>query len=141
MRHLLLLVLAGVLSACGAAIRTSGALRILSVAPDVVAGCTVRAGDWMALKGNAFGTQAEWDAGVNYVLFPPGVKAEPVELTQSENPATLFFRVPLEAESGEIRVHVEGVGEAWIPVRVEPALSVQMAVPGCEAPTPPSEPQ
>ncbi len=131
MRYLLLLVLAGVLSACGAAIRTTGALRILSVAPDVVAGCTVRAGDWMALK----------DAGVNYVLFPPGVRAEPVELTQSENPATLFFRVPLEAESGEIRVHVEGVGEAWIPVRVEPALSVQMAVPGCEAPTPPSEPE
>lgn len=141
MRNLFLLVLAGVLAACGSAIRTSGALRILSVAPDVVAGCTVRAGDWIALKGNDFGTQAQWDAGMHYVLFPPGVRAEPVELTQAEDPATLFFRVPLEAQSGEMRVHVEGVGDAWIPVQIDPALSVQVAVPGCEAPAPPFQPE
>ncbi len=97
MRRILLLALL-TLAACSApqGIHTTGSLRIQSVQPDVVAGCPVRAGDWMALKGNAFGTQADWDTGVNHALFPPepGLPAENPEITQGENPATLMFRVP-----------------------------------------------
>ena len=68
------------LAACAApqGIRTTGDLRLQAVQPDVVAGCAVRAGDWMALKGNTFGTQADWDEGRSYALFPPtpGLPAE-----------------------------------------------------------------
>ncbi len=128
------------LAACSApqGIRTTGDLRLLSVQPDVVAGCPVRAGDWMALKGNSFGSQADWDEGKSYALFPPepGLKAEAPEITQAENPATLMFRVPQGAESGILRLHVEGVGDAEIPVTVQ-GIAPQMAVPGCEIPAPP----
>lgn len=129
------------LAACTApqGIRTTGSLDIQAVQPDVVAGCVVRAGDWMLLKGNTFGSQADWDAGTNYALFPPDLPAEDPEITQAENPATLMFRVPQGAQSGILRVHVEGVGDAEIPVNVQ-ALGVQMAVPGCEVPAPPSQP-
>lgn len=132
------------LAACSApqGIKTTGNLRIQSVQPDVVSGCKVRAGDWMALKGNTFGTQAEWDSGTNYALFPPdpGLPAEAPEITQGENPATLMFRVPEGAQSGTLRLHVEGVGDAEIPVSVE-NLAPQMAVPGCEVPVPPQPPE
>ncbi|MFC0594719.1 hypothetical protein ACFFFP_00720 [Thermus composti] len=126
------------LAACSApqGIRTTGSLRIQSVQPDVVAGCVVRAGDWMALKGNTFGTQAAWDAGTNHALFPPGIPAQEPEITQPQDPATLLFRVPQGAESGLLRLHVEGVGDAEIPITVAP-LTPQMAVPTCEAPLPP----
>lgn len=132
------------LAACTApqGIKTTGNLRIQSVQPDVVSGCTVQAGDWMALKGNTFGTQAEWDSGANHALFPPepGLPAESPEITQAENPATLMFRVPQGAQSGILHLHVEGVGDAEIPVNVQ-ALAAQMAVPGCEVPTPPQPPE
>lgn len=132
------------LAACSApqGIKTTGKLRIQSVQPDVVSGCTVRAGDWMALKGNTFGTQADWDAGTNHALFPPdpGLPAENPEITQSENPATLMFRVPPGAESDLLRIHVEGVGDAEIPITVE-QVTPQMAVPGCEVPAPPQNPE
>ncbi|AEV17196.1 hypothetical protein TCCBUS3UF1_21600 [Thermus sp. CCB_US3_UF1] len=139
MKKLGLLLLA--LAACTApqGIRTTGNLSIQAVQPDVVAGCVVRAGDWMLLKGNTFGSQADWDAGTNYALFPPDLPAEDPEITQAENPATLMFRVPQGAQSGILRVHVEGVGDAEIPVNVQ-ALGVQMAVPGCEVPAPPPQP-
>lgn len=141
-KHLWFLFLA--LAACSApqGLRTTGSLRIQSVQPDVVAGCQVRAGDWMLLTGNAFGTQEEWDSGTNYALFPPdpGLPAESPEITQRENPATLMFRVPEGAQSGLLRLHVAGVGDAEIPVSVQ-AVAPQMAVPGCEAPTPPQAPR
>ncbi|WP_114313224.1 hypothetical protein [Thermus caldifontis] len=142
MRKTALLLLLGLLAACSApqGIKTSGNLQIQSVAPDVVAGCKVRAGDWMALKGNTFGSQADWDAGTNYALFPPGLREENPEITQAQDPATLMFQVPQGAESGLLRIHVEGVGDAEIPVVVE-GLTPQMAVPGCEAPTPPQVPE
>jgi hypothetical protein len=131
------------LAACSApqGIKTTGKLRIQSVQPDVVSGCTVRAGDWMALKGNTFGTQEEWDAGINRALFPPdpGLPAENPEITQAENPATLMFRVPPGAESGILRIYVEGVGDAEIPIAVG-GISPEMAVPGCEVPAPPQNP-
>ncbi|WP_018111214.1 hypothetical protein [Thermus igniterrae] len=133
---LLLLVLAACTAPQG--IRTTGKLRIQSVQPDVVAGCVVRAGDWMALKGNTFGTQEAWDSGVNYALFPPELPAEAPEITQAQDPATLMFRVPQGAESGILRLHVEGVGDAEIPVRVQ-GMAPQMAIPQCEVPTPPPE--
>ena len=129
------------LAACAApqGIRTTGDLRLQAVQPDVVAGCAVRAGDWMALKGNTFGTQADWDEGRSYALFPPtpGLPAEEAEITQEQGPATLLLRVPEGAESGVLRLHVEGVGEAEIPLRVVGA-SPQMAVLGCEPPPPPT---
>jgi len=141
-RSLFLALLA--LAACSSpqGIKTTGALRIQSVQPDVVSGCAVRAGDWMALKGNDFGTQEDWDQGLSYALFPPepGLFAESPEITQLENPATLMFRVPAGAESGILRLHVEGVGEAEIPVNVQ-EVAPQMAVPGCEVPAPPSTPK
>ncbi|MDM7323416.1 MAG: hypothetical protein P3W93_000195 [Thermus sp.] len=123
-------------------IKTTGELRIQGIQPDVVSGCKVRVGDWMALKGNSFGTQADWDAGTNYALFPPdpGLLAENPEITQSENPATLMFRVPPGAESGLLRIHIEGVGDAEIPIAVE-GTAPQRAVPGCEAPAPPQNPE
>ncbi len=143
MRRILLLALL-TLAACSApqGIHTTGSLRIQSVQPDVVAGCPVRAGDWMALKGNAFGTQADWDTGVNHALFPPepGLPAENPEITQGENPATLMFRVPQGAQSGTLRLHVEGVGDAEILVTVQ-QVAPQMAVPGCEVPAPPQTPK
>ncbi|WP_022797471.1 hypothetical protein [Thermus islandicus] len=123
-------------------IRTTGDLRLQSVQPDVVAGCPVRAGDWMALKGNRFGSQADWDQGKSYALFPPepGLRAEAPEITQAANPATLMFRVPKGAESGILHLHVEGVGDAEIPVTVQ-GIAPQMAVPGCEIPSPPPPPR
>ncbi|WP_135257174.1 hypothetical protein [Thermus caldilimi] len=140
-RSLWLLLVA--LAACTApqGIRTTGSLRIQSVQPDVVGGCRVRAGDWMLLTGNTFGTQADWDRGSNHALFPPdpGLPAESPEITRAENPATLMFRVPQGAQSGTLRLHVEGVGDAEIPIVVE-GLAPQMAVPGCELPTPPQNP-
>lgn len=136
---LLGLLAAMVLSACSgpSGIRTTGRLRILGVQPDLA--CVVRAGDWMALKGNEFGTQEDWDGGRNWVRFPPDLPASPVELTQAKDPATLFFRVPEGAQSGLLRVHVEGVGDAEIPVQVA-GLTPSMAVPGCELPVPPGNP-
>uniref|UniRef100_A0A7C2C0E2 Cell surface protein n=1 Tax=Thermus islandicus TaxID=540988 RepID=A0A7C2C0E2_9DEIN len=128
------------LAACSApqGIRTTGDLRLQSVQPDVVAGCPVRAGDWMTLKGNRFGSQADWDQGRSYALFPPepGLRAEAPEITQAANPATLMFRVPKGAVSGTLRLHVEGVGDAEIPVTVQ-GTAPQMAVPECEIPVPP----
>lgn len=132
-----------VLAACQAPaerIRTTGALSIQSAQPDVTAGCPVRAGDWMALEGNDFGTQADWEeGGPNYVLFPPdpGLAPDRVELTRPADPATLFFRVPAGATSGTVRLHVEGVGDAEFEVTVEGDLGGATAVPGCELPAPP----
>ena len=139
-RSLFLALLA--LAACSSpqGIKTTGALRIQSIQPDVVSGCAVRAGDWMALKGNDFGTQEDWDQGLSYALFPPGLPAEAPEITQAQDPATLMFRVPHGAESGVLRLHVTGVGEAEIPVVVQ-GVAPEMAVPGCEVPAPPSPPE
>ncbi len=130
------LALMTLLAACSGpvGIRTTGHLRIQAVQPDPLA-CTVRAGDWMVLKGNDFGTQMDWDEGRNWVLFPPGLPADRVELTREKDPATLFFQVPQGAISGTLRVHVEGVGEAEIPIQVT-GLAPSMAVPGCEPPLP-----
>ncbi|WP_243093323.1 hypothetical protein [Thermus thalpophilus] len=141
MKRLLWLLLLA-LAACSVprGIGTTGNLRIQSVQPDVVAGCAVQAGDWMALKGNTFGTQAEWDAGINYALFPPNLPAESPEIIQASDPATLMFRVPAGAQSGLLRLHISGVGEAEIPVLVASATP-QMAVPGCELPAPPQTPE
>ncbi|HHO57635.1 hypothetical protein [Oceanithermus sp.] len=132
-----------VLAACSTqtgGIRTTGALKVLSAVPDVTAGCPVRAGDWMALTGNNFGTQADWDDGPNYLLFPPepGLAPERVELTQAQDPATLFFMVPAGAQSGTVRLHVEGVGDAEFTVTIASGAGASTAVPGCELPTPPA---
>ena len=121
-------------------IKTSGSLRILSVQPDVEAGCPVRAGDWMALKGNAFGTPEDWgDNGPNALLFPPepGLAPQRVELTKSSDPATLLFVVPAGAQSGTLRLHVEGIGDAEIPIEVQSGVGPSLAIPGCELPPPP----
>ena len=130
------------LAACSApqGIKTTGSLRVLSVQPNVVAGCAVRAGDWMAIKGNDFGTQEDWDQGLSYALFPPDLPAEDPEITQAQDPATLMFRVPPGAQSGILRLRVEGVGGAEIPVLVL-GLAPQMAIPGCEIPAPPPAPE
>lgn len=130
------------LAACSApqGIKTTGSLRVQSVQPNVVAGCAVRAGDWMAIKGNDFGAQEDWDQGRSYALFPPGLPAEDPEITQAQDPATLMFRVPQGAQSGTLRLHVEKVGEAEIPVVVQ-GVAPLMAVPGCEVPAPPPTPE
>jgi hypothetical protein len=130
------------LAACSApqGIKTTGSLRIQSVQPDVVSGCAVRAGEWMALKGNDFGAQEDWDQGLSYAFFPPGLPAEAPEITQFQDPATLMFRVPHGAQSGVLRLHVAGVGDAEIPVNIQ-EVAPAMAVPGCEAPAPPSPPE
>jgi len=121
-------------------VRTTGSLRITAVQPDFEAGCEVRAGDWMALKGNSFGAPSDWgDGGPNWLLFPPepGQAPERVELTKQSDPATLLFIVPAEAKSGTLRLHVEGAGDAEIVIRIRPGVAPAMAIPGCELPPPP----
>ncbi len=123
-------------------LRTTGDLRILAVEPDVTQGCPVRAGDWMALKGNDFGAPEDWGPeGPNTLLFPPepGLAPETIELTRVADPATLFFRVPADATSGTIRLHVEGVGDAEFEVTVETGPSGASAVPGCTLPQAPPQ--
>jgi len=139
------LTLAGALliAACSTPIprvRTTGSLRVQSVQPDVTAGCRVRAGDWMALKGNAFGTADDWANGPNRVLFPPepGLQPAAVELTRPADPATLMFQVPAGAVSGTLKLHVEGVGDAEIAVTIASDAGASNAVPGCELPAPPA---
>ncbi len=121
-------------------INASGKLSIQSIQPNVLAGCPVRAGDWMALEGNDFGEPADWgEGGPNYVRFPPepGIDAEQVELTKVEDPATLFFKVPAGAQSGTVKLHVEDVGDATFEVVVEGGTGGANVVPGCRLPEPP----
>lgn len=132
-----------VLGACSrqtGGVRTTGSLEVLAVTPDVTSGCPVRTGDWMALKGNNFGTQADWDQGPNTILFPPdpGLAPERVELTRVQDPATLLFVVPAGAQSGTVRLHIEGVGDAEFQVTVPSGAGSSSAVPGCQLPTPPA---
>ena len=117
--------------------RTTGGLRILAAVPDVTAGCRVRAGDWMVLTGNDFGSPADWRSGANRLRFSPGVAPPRIELTREKDPATLFFLVPQGAQSGPVRLHVEGVGDAAFTVVVEAGVAAANAVPGCALPSAP----
>jgi hypothetical protein len=128
------------LVACPGSTPTPGGKPVLqSTQPNNLVECPVRAGDWMGLKGENFGTVDDWKAGKNKVIFADKVPATTVELTQVSGPATLILRVPDGAKSGNMVVEVGGVASDPYAVAIQPATQVrsQIAVPVCDRPTPP----
>lgn len=144
---LLLLVLLAGCSTPRGSVGTGGPVIIglyskAGAAPNGV--CRVRAGEYMTLTGQDFGTAEQWGSGLNRVIFAKEsqVLAETpkAELTQASGPTTLVLVVPKEANPGPgeveatIRVKVGEMESNAYAVVILPPLGGQMAVPGCNAP-------
>ena len=115
------LAMAALLVACPGQSVSGGRAKVLSSVsqPDLNT-CPVIRGQYIAIKGENFGTAADWTSGQNKLIFNSevSVSSPDVELTQAGSPATLLVKVPAAAVTGPLVVEVAGVRSDPINVTV-----------------------
>jgi hypothetical protein len=141
MKWMSVVALAALLSACPQTDPIAGgkAKVLSSVSEPNLATCPVIRGEFIAIKGENFGVAADWQTGVNKVIFFDNVTVptKDAELTQTGNPATLLVKVPTAAQSGPLVLEVGGVRSEAVSVIVADVRTNQ-AVGDCVYPTAPN---